>query len=186
MGRLQPLRLNVDHHNPRRAGDARAADGIEPDAAGAEDHDRVPGAHVRGVQDGARAGDDAAAEQRRLGEGHLLRHKRELIFMDERAFGKAAQPETLEQANTAAAQSRGIAGPPQRRLRMMALEGAAGQASGAPSARLRERPDDVISNTELRDVGTDLSHDSRNLVAEHRRRRRDVVRGEQQVGMTQA
>ena len=43
----------------------------------------------------------------------------------------------------------------------------------------------MITNTELRDVGTDLSDDSRHLVAEHRRRRNDVVRGEQQVGVTE-
>ena len=43
----------------------------------------------------------------------------------------------------------------------------------------------MISNTELSDVGADLSDDSRNLVAEHRRHRNDVVRGEQQVGVTE-
>jgi hypothetical protein len=37
----------------------------------------------------------------------------------------------------------------------------------------------MISNTELSDVGADLSDDSRNLVAKHRRRWNDVVRGEQ-------
>ena len=103
LGRLKPLWLNVDDHNPRCAGDARTANGIEPDAAGAEDHDRVPRAHVSGVQDGARTGDNAAAEQRRLGERHILRQKRELIFMDKHAFGKAAEPQALKQTNAMAA-----------------------------------------------------------------------------------
>ena len=102
-GRFERFRLNVDDHNPRRAGEARAADGIEPDAAGAEDHDRFARAARRGVQDGARTRDNAAAEQRRLGERHLLRQKRELIFVDERAFGKAAEPQALKQANAIAA-----------------------------------------------------------------------------------
>ena len=70
--RLQPLWLNVDDDNPRRAGDARTTDGVKPNATGAEDHDRVAGAHIGNVQDRARAGDNAAAEQRRLGERHIL------------------------------------------------------------------------------------------------------------------
>src|SRR5258706_16239376 len=100
---FRSLRLNVDDHDPRCAGDARTANGIEPDAAGAEDHDRVARAHVGGVQDGARTGDNAAAEQRRLGERHILRQEGELIFMDKRAFGKAAEPQALKQANAMAA-----------------------------------------------------------------------------------
>ena len=43
----------------------------------------------------------------------------------------------------------------------------------------------MISDTELRDVGTDCSHDPRNLVTQHRRRRNDIVSGEKQVGVTQ-
>jgi hypothetical protein len=78
-------------HNPRCAGDARTANGIEPDAARAEDHDRVARAHVSGIQDGARTSDNAAAEQRRLGEWHILRQKGELIFVNERALGEAAE-----------------------------------------------------------------------------------------------
>jgi hypothetical protein len=63
----------------------------------------VPRAHLSGVQDGASTGDNAAAEQRRLGERHILRQKGELIFMDKRAFGKAAEPQALKQANAMAA-----------------------------------------------------------------------------------
>ena len=140
------FRLNVDDHDPRRAGDARAANGIEPDASGTEDHDRVAGAHVSGVQDGARTGDNAAAQQRRLGEGHLLRQKRELVFVDKRAFGEAAEPQALEQANAMAAQTRRIGRPPQRRFRVLALKGAAGLTSSTRPARLRERPYDMISD----------------------------------------
>src|SRR4029077_21264851 len=152
LGRLQPLWLNVDDHNPRCAGDARTANGIEPDAAGTEDHDRVASAHVSGVQDGARAGDNAEAEQRRLRERHIPRQKGELTFMDKRAFGKAAEPHALEQANAMAAQAWLIRRPPQRRVRMLALKGAAGLTSSTPPARLRQRSYDVISSTELSDV----------------------------------
>jgi hypothetical protein len=44
----------------------------------------------------------------------------------------------------------------------------------------------MIPNTELSDIGADLSDDSRHLVAEHRWRRNDVVRGEQYVGVTES
>ena len=69
---------------------------------------------------------------------------------------------------------------------MKALKRTARQAAGAPAARLRERPDDAVANTDLGHVGTDGGHDSGNFVAEDRRRRRDVMRGEEQIGMAQA
>jgi len=69
---------------------------------------------------------------------------------------------------------------------MKALKRAARQTAGAPAARLRKRPDDAVANTDLRHIGTDGGHDSGNFVAEDRRRRRDVMRGEEQVRMTQA
>jgi hypothetical protein len=43
----------------------------------------------------------------------------------------------------------------------------------------------VISDTELRDVRPHCSHYPRNLVTKHRRRRNNIVSGEQQVGMAQ-
>ena len=106
--------------------------------------------------------------------------------MNERALGETAQPETLEQTNTAPAQSGGLAGPTQCRLRMKALKRAARKAPGASAAYLRKRPDDAVANMDLRHIGTDRGHDSGNFVAEDRRRRRDVMRGEEQVRMTQA
>ena len=48
-----------------------------------------------------------------------------------------------------------------------------------------ERTYDVISDTELRDVRTDCSHDPRDLVTKHRRRWNEIVSSEQHVGVTQ-
>jgi hypothetical protein len=124
-GCLEPFRMDVDHDDPQRAGDARATHGIEPNASGAEDYYAVAGGNTCGIQDSAGARYNAAAEQCRLSEWELLRHDRELIFMDQRPFGKAAQSETLKQANPLAAQARGIRGPAERRLGTSALEGAA-------------------------------------------------------------
>ena len=106
--------------------------------------------------------------------------------MNERPFGKPTQPKALEQADPISAQPRGIAWPAQCRLRVAALEGAAGETSSAPAARLRERPDDVIADVDLRDVGTDGRHDPRDLVTQHRWCRHDVVRGEQEVRVAEA
>jgi len=44
----------------------------------------------------------------------------------------------------------------------------------------------VISDTELRDVRADISHDPYNLVAQYSWQRNDIVRGKQEVGMTKA
>ena len=68
---------------------------------------------------------------------------------------------------------------------MLALEGAARETSSASSACLRERPYDVIADVDLCDVWTNLGRDPRNLVPQHRRCRRDVVSGKQQIGVTQ-
>ena len=46
--------------------------------------------------------------------------------------------------------------------------------------------DDVIADVELRDVRTDGSHDPRDLVTEHRGRRHEVMRGEQEVRVAEA
>jgi hypothetical protein len=43
----------------------------------------------------------------------------------------------------------------------------------------------VISDTELRDIRTHCSHDSRNLMTKHRRRWNDIVSSKKQVGVTQ-
>jgi hypothetical protein len=56
---------------------------------------------------------------------------------------------------------------------------------GTTAARLRERANDVVSDMDLCDFGTDDGHDRRDLVAEHCGRRNEIVSGEQQVGVTQ-
>src|SRR5689334_10210016 len=113
-GLVESLRLDVDNNDPRSSCDARPTNGIEPNTSSTEDHDCVPGTNIRGVQDRAGARYNAAAEQRSLGERKLLGHDGELVFVDERAFGEAAQPKALKQADAVATQARGIGGPAQR------------------------------------------------------------------------
>jgi hypothetical protein len=98
---------------------------IESHASGAEDHDCVAGGNARGIQDSAGTRNNAAAEQRRLGERLFLGYTGKLVLMNKRPFCKAPQPETLKQANTFAAQPWGIGRPAEGRLGTSALEGAA-------------------------------------------------------------
>jgi hypothetical protein len=92
----------------------------------------------------------------------------------------------VEQANSLAAQARDIAWSSQCRLRVLALEGTARETSRARSARLRQRPYDVISDTELRDIRTDCCNDPRYLVTQHGWYGHNIVSSEQEVRMTEA
>ena len=144
-----------------------------------------PALTVRGVQDGAGTGYDAAAEERRLCERELLRHHSELVLVDERPLREAAKAEALKQGRSFTAQPRGIGRSTQRRLGISALKRAARQTSSARPARLGEGTHDVVAHPDLADVRTDGSHDARHLVPKHRRQRDEIVRGKQQVGVTQ-
>jgi hypothetical protein len=68
---------------------------------------------------------------------------------------------------------------------MLAVEGAPGQAPRARSARLCQRAYDVISYMDLANIRSNGSHDPRDLMTEHARKRNDIVSGEQQVGVAQ-
>src|SRR5260370_33663695 len=120
-GLVESLRLEVDDDDPRRACDARSTNGIEPNSSGAEDHDRVPGANVCGVQDGTGAGYNSAAKQRSLRERKLLGYDGKLVLVDERAFSIASQPKALEQGSPIAAQPRSVRRSAHRPLRMASL-----------------------------------------------------------------
>jgi hypothetical protein len=141
--------------------------------------------HGCGIQDGARAGDNAAAQQRSLRERHFFGHSRELALVDERAFGEATKSHALEQCGAVAAQALRLPWPPQRCFRVLTLEGAAGLASRARSTRLHKRAHDMIAGAELCDIRANLGDDPRDLMAEYRWKRNDIVRGEQKIGVTQ-
>ncbi len=91
---------------------------------------------------------------------------------------KPPSPKPLKQASSVAAQARSIAWSAQCRLWMLALEGTAREASRARSARLRQRPYNVIPNRELSDIGTDSCDDPRYFVTQHTRCGHYSVSGE--------
>ena len=66
---LELLRPHVDRDDALGAGDGRALDRVEPDAAGAEHRDRAARRDPRGVEHGADARHHRAAEERALSRG---------------------------------------------------------------------------------------------------------------------
>lgn len=102
-GGLKPLGLKVDGHNPGCTGYASAAYRVKSDASGAEDHNSVTGTQVSSVQHGASTRDNAASQQRRRGEGHVLWYEGQLILVNKCPFGEPAQPQVLVQALSLAA-----------------------------------------------------------------------------------
>ena len=55
-----------------RAGEARAEHAGQPDSAQSQDRHRVARPDARGIDHGPDTGHDGAAEQRRIGERHVL------------------------------------------------------------------------------------------------------------------
>src|SRR4029078_9624948 len=168
LSRLQSGGLDVDDDYPRCAGDARAAHGVKADAACAEDHDCVACLHVGGVDDRARARNDAAPEQRRLRERHVVWEEGKLVLVDEGAFCETAQSQNLEQTYAISAEAGPLSRAAHSRFGMLALEGTARLAPCAGAAGWREPANDGIADLELRNVGTHLRDDPRNLVTKHR------------------
>ena len=105
--------------------------------------------------------------------------------MDEHTLGEAPEPEALIQRRAPAAKPRGFCRATNRRIGVAALKGPPRKASGAHSARLRERAHDVVANAKLRHLRADGSHDSGDLVTQYGRRRKDGVGGDRQVGVTE-
>jgi len=92
---LQFARSDVDRDHrpgPRQCG---TLDGIEPDAPGADDHDTAAGLHARGVDDGAKAGDDGAGEQRGTVERNVVGNRNGLRRIDDDRLREPAHAHPL-------------------------------------------------------------------------------------------
>jgi hypothetical protein len=91
--------LDVDDNDPRSAGYARATNGIEPDPPAPKITTVSPALTFAVFKTEPAPVTTPQPSKRSLGEGNLLWNDSELVLVDERPFGKTAQPETLEQAN---------------------------------------------------------------------------------------
>src|SRR4029078_13311783 len=99
-------------------------------------------------------------------------------------FCETAQSQTLEQTDAIAAEAGRLSRAEHRRVGVLALVGAGRFEPCAGAAGLREAANDVIADLELRNVGTPLRDDPRNLVTKHRWQRDNDMCGEQQIGVT--
>src|SRR3972149_5424553 len=70
-GEFELIRENIDRDDLLRAGDRRALDDVEADAARAEDGDAAAGSDARAVEHGADTGDHRAPEEGRAGRPSL-------------------------------------------------------------------------------------------------------------------
>src|SRR5205814_3743307 len=102
------LRLQrIDGDDALGAGDARTLDHRESDAAATEYRDAGAGLHFGGVEDGADAGGDAAADERRTLEWDLRIHLDEVFGRDGGVLGhRAAAGEDVERLASRVAHAR--------------------------------------------------------------------------------
>src|SRR5262249_42208016 len=93
--RLGPLELlvdDVDGDDAGGAGDTRSLDDVDADAAAAEDGDGLAGLDARGVDGGADAGHDAAADETGAIERDVVIDLDGGRGVDDGAGGERAQP----------------------------------------------------------------------------------------------
>src|SRR5262249_48369453 len=94
-GEVELPRRRVDRDDASRARDPAALDDRESDPA-ATDHDRrLARLNARAVEDRAKAGGDAAADQRDLVERHVAPDADDGVLVHEHALGERAQMDEL-------------------------------------------------------------------------------------------
>jgi hypothetical protein len=169
-GELRVHRVDGDDH--ARAADARALDGGEPDAARTEDGNRRARLDPRGVEHGADAGGDAAADEGGAVQRHLHVDLHERVLVHQHLLGVRGEVGELVH---------GLAVPGELRRLRLGTDGAclaekrlAGEAVLALAAEHRQAGDHVIARRELRDLGADRLDDAGCLVPEDGRRRERV------------
>ena len=146
----------------RSARDPRALDGIEANAAAADDDDARAGFHPRRVDDGAHARQHAAGDERRALEGNVLRDADRLRLVDDHVLGEGAHAQAVDDSSAGAVVQRGLA---VEREHFLAEDGRALRAGGAEAAIADERRHHVVAGFQARDGGADRLDDARRLVA---------------------
>ena len=162
--------IEVDADDLVGADHARALDHVEADAAEPEHDDIGARPDFRGVDDGADAGRDAAADVADLVERRVLAHlgERDLGQHGEVREGRAAH--VMEHLAAVAGEA---AGPIRhqalalRRADRRAEVGAARQAGFALPAFRRVERNDVVADFHRGHAGADLAHDAGAFMAEN-------------------
>ncbi len=164
--RLQLAVGDVDGDDRGGAGDARALDAVEPDAAAADHNDARPGGNGGRVDDGAQSRQHAAGDQRRAVELHVLRDDRDLALVDHDMLGEGARAHAMHE--------RLALGAVQRRLdvereHFLAEDGRPAGAGRAAAAGADQRRDDGIADLHALDAQPDRLDHARRLMAVDRR-----------------
>ena len=181
----------VDGDDLARAGGDGAEHRGQADAAQADDRHALAGAHLRGVDHRADAGQHRAAEQRRLVEGQRRVDLDQRAARHDRVFGERRAAEVMVDRRAVGLRQPARAG----QQRAGAVGGGAGLAQRGPAfaaghamaAARHEDQRDVVADREVGDAFAQLHHLAGRLVAErHRHRPRAVAVDHRQVGMAQA
>jgi hypothetical protein len=184
---LQLGGVGIDRDDAAGAGDLRAIDRGHADSATADHHDGFAGGDLGGVHHRAIAGDDAAADQRRQLQRHVLADFDDGILVHQHLLGKGGKIEKLmELLRPGPGQPVG--------LTRQHLHGGVGTQHRSPgraifagAAEHRQAGHDVVAGFHIGHVGADLLDDTSGFVAKHRRQRMRVQPfHEMQIGMTEA
>src|SRR5262249_37735374 len=103
-GQSQFLVGQVDRDDALRAGDARAEEAAQADAAETDDRHHVAGPHARGIDGGADAGLHRAAEHGRIDERHALVDLYQRGAGDHRVLGEAGNARIVRDEGAVAAE----------------------------------------------------------------------------------
>src|SRR5207247_1568461 len=175
LGEAELPLVQIDGDDRVRAREHRTLDDVEPDAARAEDRDRLPGLHARGVDDRADAGHHAAADQAGAVERHVGRDRDAGVLRHDGELRHRADAGELADAGPVAVEDLGG-----HRLHVARLA-EVGVARVAVPARAAERhpvEDHVVLRLDAPDAGADRLDDARALVPEHAGERHGEVAGD--------
>ena len=155
----------------RRAGEARALDDVETDAAAADHGDRVARLHVGGVECGAETGDDRTSEDARQLQRDVAVDRSDGSLVEEDQVGKRTDVGHLPDADSIEGQPWGKPACPLGHLRMQARVSARRRCN----ARTRRNPSRGTSRRgrrrDVAHVGPDGFDDAGALVPEDHRSR---------------
>ena len=176
----------VDGDDLARAGDPRALNGGEADAARAVDGDCRAGLDGGGVERCAGAGHHAAADQRGLVERHVVAHMDERVFVDERVLSVGGEVGELGDGLAVPGEA-GVFVGAALHLGAAAQVGASAEAVFAVAAEDGEAHDHVVAGAEVLHQRADLGDDAGGFVSQNAGRLEGVEAvDEMEVGVADA
>ena len=173
MGRAQPLGESelrfelIDRDDHPCAGDPRALNSREADAAASEDRDRRSGLDARGVEHGAHPGGNAASDKRGAVQRHVVADFNQRVFVHQHLLGVSRKVGKLAHQLALDRKPGLVALAALRRRAIGASVEMAGHTIVAIAAEHRETSDDVIARFQVVHGLAHFLDDSGGLVAEH-------------------